>query len=246
MPREKTGILVDEEFGADILRDARKRGYIVAMPTEKSGQNEYDFEYGDDFARHIDQFDPTFTKVLVRYNPEGDPVANRRQVERLERLNEYLASTIDCSCSSCWCRPRRRSLPRSKDKTAYDRTLRPALMERAISQLQDAGVEPDVWKIEGLDRREDCQQMVATARRGGRDRVGCIILGRGENEQKVIEWLETAATVSGFIGFAVGRSSFLQSILDLHAGKITADEAADQVAQRFHEWIDVFEKARGK
>jgi myo-inositol catabolism protein IolC len=140
--------------------------------------------------------------------------------------------------------PEKAQLAKVKDKQAYDVELRPGLMDRAIRELQDAGIEPDVWKIEGLDRRADCQTIVATARRDGRDRVGCIVLGRGENEQKVIEWLRTAAGVSGFIGFAVGRSSFLQSILDLHAGKITADAAAEQVATRFHEWIDVFEKAR--
>ncbi len=70
------------------------------------------------------------------------------------------------------------------DKQAYDLQLRPLLMAQAIEQLQDAGVEPDVWKIEGLDRREDCKRVVAAARRGGRSRVGCIILGRGEDDEK--------------------------------------------------------------
>ena len=92
------------------------------------------------------------------------------------------------------------------DKKAYDLELRPGLMVQAIEQLQDAGVEPDVWKIEGLDRREDCEKIVAAARRGGRDKVGCIILGRGEDDKKVHEWLATAAGVPGFIGFAVGRT----------------------------------------
>ena len=70
VPRAKAGILVDEQFGADILRDAARHGYFTACPAEKSGQDEFDFEYGDDFARHIDTFRPTFCKVLVRYNPE--------------------------------------------------------------------------------------------------------------------------------------------------------------------------------
>src|SRR5712671_6988995 len=88
--KEKAGILVDEEFGAAILRDARAQGYVTACPAEKSGQEEFDFEYGEDFDKHIEAFQPTFCKVLVRYNPEGDRALNRRQSARLSRISEYL------------------------------------------------------------------------------------------------------------------------------------------------------------
>src|SRR2546425_7915984 len=68
-PRESAGLLVDEQFGADIARTAKREGLIFAMPVEKSGQDEFDFDYGDEFGRHILDFDPAFAKVLVRYNP---------------------------------------------------------------------------------------------------------------------------------------------------------------------------------
>ena len=112
VPKEKAGILVDEQFGAAILRDAAAEGYITACPAEKSGQDEFDFEYGDDFAAHIEAFAPTFCKVLVRYNPEGDRELNRRQAARLKRLSDYLhiaKSSAACSCLNCWSRRRRRS-----------------------------------------------------------------------------------------------------------------------------------------
>src|SRR5262245_64210098 len=70
-PNEYAGILVDEQFGAAILRDAAKQGFITAAPAEKSGLEEFEFEYGEDFEQHIEAFHPTFCKVLVRYNPEG-------------------------------------------------------------------------------------------------------------------------------------------------------------------------------
>src|SRR6266446_2203775 len=89
-PKNKAGILVDEQFGAAILRDAKANGFTTACPAEKSGQEEFDFEYGQDFAQHIENFQPTFCKVLVRYNPEGDAVSNRRQSERLRTLSDYL------------------------------------------------------------------------------------------------------------------------------------------------------------
>ena len=130
------------------------------------------------------------------------------------------------------------------DKKAYDLELRPRLMVQTIQQLQDAGVEPDVWKIEGLDRREDCAKIVAAARRGGRDKVGCIILGRGEDAKKVREWLSTAAGVKGFIGFAVGRTDFWEPLVDYRAKKITREAAVAEIARRYEEFVGIFEKAR--
>ncbi len=130
------------------------------------------------------------------------------------------------------------------DKRRYDLELRPRLMVQTIHQLQDAGVEPDVWKIEGLDRREDCEQIVVAARRAGRSRVGCIILGRGENDAKVREWLATAAKVPGFIGFAVGRTTFWDPLVAMRAGKITRAAAVSAIAQHYKEWVAIFEQAR--
>jgi 5-dehydro-2-deoxygluconokinase len=127
------------------------------------------------------------------------------------------------------------------DKKAYDLELRPRLMTQTIQELQDAGVEPDVWKVEGLERHEDCERVVAAARRGGRNRVGCIILGRGEDDGKVREWLTTAAAVPGFIGFAVGRTSFWDPLVDWRAKKITRSAAVAEIARRYQEFVEIFE-----
>jgi len=246
VPKEKAGILVDEQFGAAILRDARANGYATACPAEKSGQEEFDYEYGEDFARHVEAFQPTFCKVLVRYNPEGDRLLNQRQAARLKRLSDYLHTSGRSKFMFELLVPAEKSqLDQVKgDKKAYDLELRPRLMVETIEQLHHAQVEPDVWKIEGLDRREDCQKVVAAARRGGRDKVGCIILGRGENDQKVREWLSTAATVDGFVGFAVGRTSFWNPLVDMRANQITREAAAAEIAGRYREFVDIFEKAR--
>ena len=87
-----TGALVDEQFGgpARVPEEAKARGIKLAMPVEKSGQKEFDFEYGDDFGAHIGRYDPDFSKVLVRYNPDGDSEMNKRQAERLRRLSDWL------------------------------------------------------------------------------------------------------------------------------------------------------------
>jgi myo-inositol catabolism protein IolC len=246
VPRAKAGILVDEQFGAGILRDAAQHGYVTACPAEKSGQDEFDFEYGDDFARHIEAFRPTFCKVLVRYNPEGDSATNGRQAERLKRLSDHLHSGGPSGFMFELLVPATSAqLERFRgNKKDYDRELRPELMVRAINQLQSAGIEPDVWKIEGIDRPEDCAQVVAAARRDGRDRVGCIVLGRGEDDVKVRQWLKTAAAVPGFIGFAVGRTSFWGPLTDWKEGRIARDAAVSEIARRYREWVDIFEAAR--
>jgi myo-inositol catabolism protein IolC len=246
VPKEKAGILVDEQFGAAILHDATAHGYLTACPAEKSGQDEFDFEYGEDFAKHIEAFHPTFCKVLVRYNSEGDKDLNRRQSARLRRLSEYLhAGSGSMFMFELLVPAEKEQLDKVKgDKKAYDLELRPGLMIQAIEELQEAGVEPDLWKIEGLDRREDCEKIVATVRRAGRDKVGCIILGRGENDEKVREWLTTAASVPGFVGFAVGRTVFWEPLVGWLAKKTLRKEAVAEIARRYSEFVHLFEKAR--
>jgi myo-inositol catabolism protein IolC len=244
--REKAGILVDEQFGAAILRDAAKNGYLTACPAEKSGQDEFDFEYGEEFAKHIEAFHPTFCKVLVRYNPEGNADLNQRQSARLKLLSDYLHSTSRSRFMFELLVPAEKAqMDRVRgDKKAYDMEVRPGLMVQAIQQLQDAGVEADVWKIEGLDRSEDCGKIVATARRGGRDKVGCIVLGRGEDDRKVREWLATAAAVPGFIGFAVGRTAFWDPLMNWREKKITREAAVAEISRRYREFVSIFEGAR--
>lgn len=248
VPKEKAGILVDEQFGAAILRDAAAQGYMSACPAEKSGQEEFDFEYGEDFVRHIEAFHPTFCKVLVRFNPEADEALNRRQSAKLKRLSDYLRSeNRSFFMFELLVPPEQGQLDKLKgDKKAYDLEVRPLLMVEAVRELQDAQVEPDIWKIEGLDRGEDCEKIVAVARRGGRDKVGCIVLGRGESDEKVREWLTTAAAIEGFIGFAVGRTDFWEPLVNYRAHKTTREAAVAKIARRYQAFVDVFESARVK
>ena len=245
VPKERAGVLVDEQFGAAILRDAVRQGYITAAPAEKSGQKEFEFEYGEQFGRHIEALDPTFCKVLVRYNPEGDPALNRLQSARLKRLSAYLHDKGRRFMFELLVPAEKAELEELRgDQAAYDRSRRPGHMVDAIVELQDAGVEPDVWKIEGLDRREDCASVVAAARRDGRDGVGCIVLGRGADEKQVETWLSTAASVAGFTGFAVGRTTFWDPLVAWRDRRTSRDAAVAGIARRYARWCEVFETGR--
>ena len=239
VPKEKAGILVDEQFGAAILRDAAAQGFNTACPAEKSGQDEFDFEYGDDFAEHIEAFRPTFCKVLVRYNPEGDQVLNQRQIgppEAAVRLParqepEPVHVRAAGAAGEGAARPSRGRQEGVRPGAAA------ALMVEAIEELQDAGVEPDVWKIEGLDRREDCDKIVAAARRGGRDKVGCIVLGRGEDDKKVHEWLTTRPACRDSSASPWGAPTSGSRSIDVAGQEITREAAVAEIARRYREFV---------
>ena len=218
VPSPRAGILVDEEFGASILRDAIGRGYATALSTEKSGSDESDFEYGARFAEHIESFGLTFVNVLVRYSPEGGAEFNGRQTARLAQLSDYCRTADQRFIFELLVLATPAQMDRADGNTQiFDRRIRPGLMLQTIRALQDAGVDPDIWKIEGLDRREDCLRVVEMARRDGRGHVSCIVLGRGADEHKLARWLETAASVPGFVGFAVRRTTFTLSTTRISA-----------------------------
>jgi 5-dehydro-2-deoxygluconokinase len=240
VPKEIAGLLVDEEFGSGVLREAKKNGFAFAMPVEKSGQEEFDFEYGEDYVKHIEEFDPTFVKVLVRYNPESEVNLNERQLQRLKKLSDYLAlkkRTFLFELIVPALPAQLAKLEGSKEK--YDMELRPKLMVESLKEIQAAGVEPSIWKLEGVDKPESAKAVVKQAQSNGR-KVGVITLGRGESKEKVQEWLKVGAKIPGIIGFAVGRTIFWQPLADLRAGKINRKEAVEKVAQNYIEFTDLW------
>lgn len=240
VPKEIAGLLVDEEFGNNVLRDAKKEGLTFAMPVEKSGQEEFDFDYGEDFARHIEEFDPSFVKVLVRYNPESDAALNKRQLQRLKKLSDYLAKNERAFIFELIVPATPDQLTKLEgSKEKYDQELRPKLMVDSIKEIQAAGVEPSIWKLEGVDKPESAKAVVKQAQSGGR-KVGVITLGRGESKEKVQEWLKVGAKIPGIIGFAVGRTIFWQPLADYKAGKTTRKEAVEQVAKNYQEFAELW------
>jgi myo-inositol catabolism protein IolC len=246
--RSVTGALVDEQFGGptEVPEQAKSRGIKLAMPVEKSGQKEFDFEYGDDFGAHIERYDPDFSKVLVRYNPDADAEMNRRQAARLRRLSDWLHDHDRKFLFELLVPAEEAQLAAvDGDTDRYDAELRPGLMLRAIAELQGAGVEADIWKIEGLDRRADCERIVAQCRTGGRDGVVCVVLGRGADNDKVDMWLREAAPVDGYVGFAIGRSIWGDPLQGWIDGGISHQDAASQIADNYLRFIDVYRSAVG-
>jgi len=244
VPKEIAGLLVDEEFGSSILREAKQEGFQFAMPAEKSGQDEFDFEYGTQFNAHIEEFKPTFLKVLVRYNPESDVTLNERQLQRLKKLSDYLIETKRPFLFELIVPATPAQLAKlggSKEK--YDTEMRPELMVESIKQIQNSGVEPAIWKLEGVEKPESAKAVVAQAQSNGR-KVGVITLGRGESKEKVQEWLKVGATIPGIIGFAVGRTIFWDPLVEFRAGKLDKSQATQKIAQNYIEFVDLWQTER--
>jgi len=243
-PRAEAGMLVDEQFGGPLAKEALSEGLVVAMPVEKSGQDEFDFDYGDEFGRHIEDFGPTFSKVLVRYNPDGDSGMNERQTARLKQLSDWLHDNDRRFLFELLVPATETQLGSvGGDTDRYDRELRADLMLRAIRELQDAGVEADIWKIEGLDSREDCQRISELTRRDGRDNVACVVLGRGADDAAVDAWLKAGAGVPGYGGFAIGRSIWWDALKEFLDGQIERAEAASRISANYRRFIEVYRSA---
>ena len=237
------GVLVDEQFGAQVARDATRAGMVLAMPAEKSGQNDFDFEYGSEFGAHIEAFDPTFTKVLVRYNPHGDGAMNAHQAAKLKELSEWLHRHGRRFLFELLVPAEAHQLEAVEgDEGRYDRELRPDLMKVAIAELQETGIEADIWKIEGIDDPDKCAEIAEQCRIGGRDGVGCVVLGRGADDDAVDAWLRAARDVPGYQGFAIGRSIWWNPLMSFVNGEMPREEAAIQIANNYLRFVSVYEE----
>src|SRR3954467_15450745 len=241
-----TGALVDEQFGGEVPRRAKEHGIKLSMPVEKSGQNEFDFQYGDDFGAHIEKFDTDFSKVLVRYNPDDpDTEMNQRQLERLKRLADWLHENDRLFLFELLVPATAAQLEQvGGDGDRYDTELRPELMRRAIEDAQEFGIEVDIWKIEGVDERSDCEMLAEQTRRGeGREGVVCVVLGRGASDEKVEQWLRAGAPVEGYVGFAIGRSIWWDALKGFLDDSISREDAAQQIADNYLRFVRVYQEA---
>ncbi|OGH17330.1 MAG: hypothetical protein A3C22_02045 [Candidatus Levybacteria bacterium RIFCSPHIGHO2_02_FULL_37_10] len=239
--KELAGILVDEQFGDEILKDAKEKGYVTLLTTEKSGQSEFAFEYGDQFGEHIKKYNPIFAKALVHYNPEDEEETKKRQAEQLRRLSDFCHNNGYKFLVEVLIKATESQLANmNHNENMFDRELRPKLAAQTIEEFQDSGVEPDVWKMEGAEKEEDYKLIVEKAKRGGRERVGVIVLGRGAGRQQVEKWITVGARVEGVIGMAVGRTIFWDPIVLHRDGKITRGQVVDQISKNFQYFYDLF------
>jgi myo-inositol catabolism protein IolC len=237
-------LLIDVTYGDHVIREARSVGIRFAIPVEDSGREEFGFE-SPRWANLLDEIEPTWAKALVRYDPEGDAAVNARQRAALRELSDHCRTTDRGFMLELLVPPSATQLERvAGDRARFDREIRAELTARGIGQLQEAGVEPSLWKLEGFEQSADYERVAAAARSGGRDHVGCVVLGRGEDATAVERWLRAGAGVSGVIGWAIGRTIWWDPLRAYFADTDSGEEqAVTQIAANYRYFVDVDESA---
>lgn len=233
--RGVAGVLVDEQYGAQVAREAKAAGLATAVAIEASGRDEFELEYGADAVAHLQALDPGYAKVLVRCNPGGDADANARQHETLAHVSALVKPLASRFLFELLVPPTSAQLDAvGGDRDRYDAELRPQLTIEAIAAFQRAGVEADLWKLEGFETVEQSAAVAAQAV------APCIVLGRNAPRERVDHWLSVAAAAPGWQGFAIGRSIWWQAVSGfLHDG-LPREQAIDQIATEYARAIDVY------
>lgn len=241
IPKEQAAISVDEEYGDKIIKDAVNQKYNVFLATEKDRQKEFDFEYEDDFAKHLEKYKSGLVKVLIRYNPNDDPLSKMRQQQKLAILSNYCHEKSYKFFLGILVSPTSSQANETGgDNSFYDNHVRPNLTVNAIEELQSAGVEPDIWGIEGMESEDSYKIVSLQARKEGRDDVGIIILGRSGNADKVEKFIRPGSKIKGIIGFATGRTVFWEPLTAYKNGKIDQAKVIELISNNFLNLYRIF------
>jgi len=234
-------VFLDDEYSKDVIRVARRKRVGFALAVEKSGSKYFDFEHGDSFGEVVQKYNPNFVKALVRFNPD-DKKAKENQMARLSLLSKWCRDNKFKFILELLIPPSQKDQSKyKKDRYKYDLSVRPALTLRAISQLRQLGIEPDVWKIEAMETKSDWEPVIEKIRLGPvRAKVAIIMLGRGASFAKVKHWIDNSPK-GELNGFAVGRTVWMRPLLDLHQGKISKKQAMNQIADNYLELIRLWE-----
>jgi 5-dehydro-2-deoxygluconokinase len=252
IPTDYSAILCDEQFGSEVLLDALHNRFNTILTIEKSGEDEFKFQY-DDFADHIRKYHPTFAKVLIRYNPADSDDLKNRQKKNLKLVSDFCHEENYKFLLEALVIPSKEQFKEAGTKDGYDRKFRCDLTVDVIKDLQDFGIEPDVWKLEGFEEVLDYEKVIKTIKRDGREFVNLVVLGRGANEDKVDKWLEIGAkeewfevgsSVEGVIGFAVGRTIFWEPLEKFYKGEIGKSAVIQKVSENFQKFYRVFSQLK--
>ena len=235
------GILIDEQYGAAIAELAVRAGgdISLAMPIEASGEQWFRYAY-DDWQAHASFFATGYAKILIRDNPGLAPGQRAEQAERLAAVSDWAAANDRALIVELLVPGSAADLAAAGGAVAsYDVTLRPERTVQVIEYLQDRGVVPAVWGVEGLDHHDDAVAIAAAAERGGRT-AGCIVLGRLASEDQLDHWLQVAAPIPGFTGFAIGRSIWWHPLHARMHHRSTAGGARRKIGRAYLDFARYF------
>lgn len=201
---------------------------------ERSGRDWFELEWGQDWLEHVASNGPDFAKVLVRDNPAFPHGPREQQLRALREVSDALGRLGVPLLYELLVPATGGQLADAGGMAdAYDRDIRTGLVMQVIADNQAAGVEPAIWKVEGLETADAARAVVAQIRAGGRDHVNAIVLGRDAPAERLDHWLAVAAPIDGFVGFAIGRSIWENPIAGYNQGNADEERTASQIAERY-------------
>jgi myo-inositol catabolism protein IolC len=229
----RAGVLVDEQYGQRVVDRAGHDPVVLAVPIEASGHDWFILQFGEQWLEHLRVINPAYVKVLVRDNPDFAKSSRVTQLESLATVSSLLRSegySLLYELLVPATDEQLASVGGSADR--YDAELRPELVVKVLADNQDAGVEPVLWKIEGLETVDAAKAVAAQARSGGRS-ADLIVLGRDAPAERIHHWLTVGSQVPEFVGFAIGRSIWQDTVQAWHQGDLADDDAVARIAETY-------------
>jgi myo-inositol catabolism protein IolC len=239
VPSGREGVLVDEDLGAEVARTAKSDGVVLLMPIEKSGSRVFELEFGDEFAEHVEAFDPDFFKLLVRFNPLDDESMRQTQIERLAAVSQWAERTSRRWIIELLVPPTPAQLAAHGDQAGFDAQERPGLTAEVIAELYAGAVHPTIWKLEGYETQSGADVVLAAVAAETDHPAVCIVLGRDAPLSRVEHWLSVGARCD-FVGFAVGRTIWEEPLGRHLAGTLSSEGLVDAVAENYSTLVDTF------
>ncbi len=224
-------ILVDEQFGGEVIRGCKEFGIEFATSVEKSGQKIFDFEYGTDYQKHLTKINPNYAKVLVRYHPENVQ-DNEIQLKRLVDLSTFCEKKDIKLLFELLLNPSDKDIEKAGSRENFDNMYRADLMKQAVREVRSV-LKPTIWKLEGMNSHEEWDKILSVL--SPEEKI--IVLGRGENKENVSKWLDIAAKKPNIVGFAIGRTIFYNPLKKYLAKEISESSCVSEIASNFEEFI---------
>ena len=222
-------LLVDPQYGADILQDSAYASYSVGAPIEQAGSYPVEWLCGEELHEHLlSRPSEWFIKVLWHYHTDLPAAEKERQLIQLKRLEEI-----------CQLLDRRLMLELilpahlSQDGNA---------MAAAIDEVYEAQITPFWWKIMALDTKMEWQHVTAALDRHDSE-AGIIVLGKNAPLETFPAWFKTLRSTPHTCGFAIGRSIFWKPWESFISDSMTPGEIPSTIEQNYVAVLEMWEAA---
>jgi len=223
---ESLALLVDPQFGGDILQESAYGDYHVGTPIERSGSFPVEWLTEKNLYEYLVQCPSTwFVKVLWNFHPHLETEKKREQLALLQKLQ-----------SVCDALERRLMLemilPEGLSKNGE-------MLALAIEEVYAHQLFPYWWKISPTDTQAEWEQVTSTLDRYDPE-AGVIVLGNNAPLAQFEKWFRIVRSTPHACGFAIGRSIFWEPWLEFASGSMEAQAVPARIAERYQQMIDLW------